>query len=170
MLVAVLITFAGGYWTAVKTLKPIVITNTEIVEKIVEKEVFIEKKSVVKATQKNKKKTTKITQKADGSKEITIVEDNSQKTDTNTIKDSSSTTETASETKAKSEQEVVTVAPKMFKASALVGTSAIESFKNKELNLNYGVGASMRLFGPIWVDTLYQTQKHNVSIGISVEF
>ena len=115
-----------------------------------------EKKTTTNSSQtsvsKKKKKTTVTTTKPDGSKTISVVEEEVDE----------KTTKKAGTVKTKTEQKVVEL------NKYRIGVAAYYDWK--EGDLDQAITASYRFYGPLWSDFHFHKNSKAVTAGISVEF
>jgi hypothetical protein len=143
-----------SYWYGKNSNPPKTIVKVE--EKIVEKIVTVE----VEKKQEKKQTVTKITEKPDGTKE-TIIEEKKELSFEMAIKkdlDKKTETELVSKTNNLSD----------YKLGVLVGSKVLD--KEKQADLLYSGQASMRVFGPWWLDLQIGFTEKTASFGVSLEF
>lgn len=171
-LLAAVLAFAGGYWWASHNIEPQVVTKTDIVEKIVEKEVIIEKEVQKKKEDKDVKTVTTIEEKPDGSKVTKIIKEDKTETQTETKTDTDKATAVQSD-KSEQNDEKLNHTPDTDKYRLGVFTSLppAEIIDNPDnINIDYGVSGGVKVTGPFWIDTSYQIQSKEFTIGVSWEF
>jgi len=164
LLLAALVLLGSGYYYGSKNSKPQVKIETKevIVEKIVEKKVFIE----VKAKEEHEKTKIVVVKSKDGTETTT----------TETVKDTkenSSVTATSDKETDKLVSKETTVTPVAKKYR--VGAMAVLALPklNDPTNLekpDYQVMAGRRIMGSLWVDTGYQIKTNSLLFGASWEF
>jgi sRNA-binding protein len=171
---------SASYWYGVKSVKPQIVYETKVVEKIVEKEV--EKKTFQqttnndrKTTEKVNKKTT-ITENKDGTKTTTIDETTQTDTDQKTKTDKSGTevVETDKISTKDIDTTPVVVNPRLpsrFRSGAFIASEVKDIDRNIDIHdLDYGVTMSGRLLGSVWLDSSYQFKSKSIALGMSVEY
>lgn len=164
LLLAALVLLGSGYYYGSKNSKPQVKIETKevIVEKVVEKKVFIE----VKAKEEHEKTKIVVVKSKDGT-ETTTTEI------TKDTKEDSSITATSDKQSDKLASKETTVTPVSKKYR--VGAMAVEVLPKLSTPLDftkpdYQVMVGRRVIGDLWVDAGYQIKTNSVLLGISWEF
>ncbi len=146
--------YGAGFITGRKTAKPVIVTETIEVEKIVVEEKVVEK--VIKVKVKDTITKTKITESKDGTKVTEIVEE---------IKDK---TETFSDSKKDTSSDIKKVSQSMPKVVSLsqYKISGYYSINDK----SYVATVGYRLFKDLWIDAGYNQKTKSALVGFTYEF
>jgi hypothetical protein len=154
------------YWTK-KHSKPVI--QTEVVEKIVEKErvVFQEKKDTKINQLENKNIETRIIEKPDGTKETIITDKSTTKTDSQIKEQTELTVDKSKETK--KETHITQNPPANFMIGVSGHLKSSDILNLSKESLTYQGEVSYRLLGPIWSSAFYSSD-HKAGIGLSLEF
>lgn len=160
--------FGGGYWYALSSTEPTIVKEIQIVEKVIEKEVIIEKEVFVEVSKEDTEKTTTVTEKPDGSKVTVISEKTSKGSTKDHSKDANITKDISKDKKTKEIPIVIHKKVTKYKLG-FFAANKLSSLGKKE-EADYGLSGSIRLAGPVWVDSSYQIRNHELTLGVSVEF
>jgi thiamine pyrophosphate-dependent acetolactate synthase large subunit-like protein len=158
--IIVIIALGSGFYWGRSSVKPTIVTKVDIQEKIVEKviTVEVEKKNTKKDT------VTKIIEKPDGTKE-TIITEKEEVVEESTVKKDEDKSKVIKE---KYRPKVVYKPEEQYRIGTRLSTKVTEIFEKPEVD--YGVMAGMRVFGPFWLDGTYDFKSRSVGLGISMEF
>lgn len=145
-----------SYWYGKQSNPPETIVKIE--EKIVEKIVTLE----VEKKKEKKDTVTVITTNPDGSSTTTITERSETNTDT--------TTKTDEQRESEKNNEIVSKSNKLskYRVGASVDSKVLD--KEKRGEWLYSANASMRVFGPWWLDGRVGVSEKTLGLGVSVEF
>lgn len=153
-----------GYYYGSKQSKPQVKIETKevIVEKVVEKKVFVE----VKKKDEKENTHTVITKHPDGT-EVTVIDTKKESTETASTKE-----ETSKETdKLAVKESTSTPIGKTYRIAAYAIEKLPKLSKLNELEKpDYQMMVGRRVLGDLWLETGYQFKNNAIALGLSWEF